>query len=137
MAGVYRPRYPERTVLYRVLFHHFERFLAEYEERFEKAYGYFRPIIIPDSPRGISRRIFGCGAGLQRARLYRESITMKALDKSAKPTPGRIPGKDKQIWYDALSSGYGGGLPRKRALLDLEAGKRVLGPAMFAAGGKK
>jgi hypothetical protein len=38
MAGVYRPRRPERTVLYRVLFHHFERFVAEYE-RFEKAYG--------------------------------------------------------------------------------------------------
>jgi len=29
MAGVYRPRNPERTVLYRVLFHHFERFLAD------------------------------------------------------------------------------------------------------------
>jgi hypothetical protein len=40
MAGVYRPRRPERTVLYRVLFHHFERFVADQEyERFEKAYG--------------------------------------------------------------------------------------------------
>jgi len=27
MAGVYRPRYPERTVLYRVLFHDFDKFL--------------------------------------------------------------------------------------------------------------
>jgi hypothetical protein len=36
MAGVYRPRHPERTVLYRVLFHHFDKFLAEYETRFEK-----------------------------------------------------------------------------------------------------
>jgi hypothetical protein len=45
MAGVYRPRHPERTVLYRVLFHHFERFVAEYEGRFEKEHGYFRPII--------------------------------------------------------------------------------------------
>jgi len=44
MAGVYRPRRPERTVLYWVLSHHFERFIAKYE-RFEKAYGYFRPII--------------------------------------------------------------------------------------------
>jgi hypothetical protein len=33
-------------VLYRVLFHHFERFLAEYEGRFEKEYGYFRPIVL-------------------------------------------------------------------------------------------
>ena len=29
MPGIYRPRHPERTVLYRVIFHHFERFLAE------------------------------------------------------------------------------------------------------------
>ena len=29
--GFNRPRHPERTVLYRVLFHHFERFVAEYE----------------------------------------------------------------------------------------------------------
>jgi len=45
MAGVYRPRHPERTVLYRVLFHHFDRFLAEYEDRFEREYGFFRPIV--------------------------------------------------------------------------------------------
>jgi len=42
MAAVYRPRHPERTVLYRVLFHHFDRFLAEYEDRFEREYGFFR-----------------------------------------------------------------------------------------------
>ncbi|TRZ84313.1 IS91 family transposase, partial [bacterium] len=45
MAGVYRPRHPEQTVLYRVLSHHFERFLAEYEDRFEREYGFFRPIV--------------------------------------------------------------------------------------------
>jgi hypothetical protein len=45
MPGVYRPRHQERTVLYWVLFHHFDRFLAEYENRFEKEYGYLRPII--------------------------------------------------------------------------------------------
>jgi len=31
--------------LYSVLFHHFERFVAEYENRFERDYGYFRPIV--------------------------------------------------------------------------------------------
>jgi hypothetical protein len=36
---------PERAVFYRVLFHYFERFSPEYEGRFEKAYGFFRPII--------------------------------------------------------------------------------------------
>ncbi len=45
MSGLYRPRHPEKTVLYRVLFHHFERFLAEYEERFEREYGFFRPVV--------------------------------------------------------------------------------------------
>ena len=32
-------------MLYRALFHHFERFLTEYEERFEREYGYFRPVV--------------------------------------------------------------------------------------------
>ena len=45
VPGIYRPRHPERTVLYRVLIHYFERFLTEYEGRFEKEYGYFRPVI--------------------------------------------------------------------------------------------
>jgi hypothetical protein len=39
MAGIYRPRHPERTLLYRVLFHYFDRFLSEYESRFEREYG--------------------------------------------------------------------------------------------------
>ncbi len=45
MAGIYRQRHPEHTVFYRVLFHYFERFLAEYENRFEREYGYLCPVI--------------------------------------------------------------------------------------------
>ena len=45
MAGIYRQRHPEFTVFYRVFFYYFERFLREYEDRFEKEYGYFRPVI--------------------------------------------------------------------------------------------
>ena len=45
MAGVYRPRHPERTELYRLLFHYFDQFLQEYESRFEKKYGFLQPII--------------------------------------------------------------------------------------------
>jgi ribosomal protein S27E len=56
MAGVYRPRHPERTVLYRVLFHDFDRFLAEYESRFEKEYGFFRPIV-----KEVVERYLDCG----------------------------------------------------------------------------
>jgi len=56
MAGVYRPRHPERTVFYRVLFHHFDRFLTEYEARFEQEYGFFRPII-----KEVVERYIDCG----------------------------------------------------------------------------
>jgi hypothetical protein len=42
VSGIYRQRHPERTVFYRVFFHYFERFVGEYEDRFEKEYGYFR-----------------------------------------------------------------------------------------------
>lgn len=56
MPGIYRPRHPERTVLYRVLFHSFEQFLAEYEERFEKEYGFLRPIV-----KEVVERYLDCG----------------------------------------------------------------------------
>jgi hypothetical protein len=45
MAGIYHQRHPERTVFYRVLFHYFDEFIAEYENRFEKEYGFLRPVI--------------------------------------------------------------------------------------------
>jgi hypothetical protein len=56
MAGVYHPRHPERTVLYRVLFHYFDRFLIEYESRFEKQNGFLRPII-----KEVVQRYLDCG----------------------------------------------------------------------------
>jgi hypothetical protein len=56
VPGIYRPRHPERTVLYRALFHHFERFVAEYESRFEREYGYFRPII-----KDVVEKYLDCG----------------------------------------------------------------------------
>ncbi|MBE0461453.1 MAG: transposase zinc-binding domain-containing protein [Candidatus Aminicenantes bacterium] len=45
MSRVYRQRHPEHAVFYRVLFHYFEHFLQEYENRFEKHCGYLRPIV--------------------------------------------------------------------------------------------
>jgi len=56
VPGIYRPRHPERTVLYRVLFHNFDRFLSEFERRFEKQYGYFRPIV-----KEVVERYLDCG----------------------------------------------------------------------------
>ena len=43
MAGIYRQRHPERTIFYRVFFHYFDSFLLEYENRFEREYGFLRP----------------------------------------------------------------------------------------------
>lgn len=45
MAGIYRQRHPDHSVFYGVFFYYFEKFLREYEDRFEKEYGYFRPVI--------------------------------------------------------------------------------------------
>jgi ribosomal protein S27E len=45
-----------RTVFYRVLFYHFERFLAEYESRFEKEYGFLRPIV-----KEVVEKYWDCG----------------------------------------------------------------------------
>ena len=45
MAGIYHQRHPERTIFYRVLFHYFDNFLLEYENRFEREYGFLRPVI--------------------------------------------------------------------------------------------
>ena len=56
MAGVCRPRHPERTVLHRVFSHHFDSFVAEYESRFEKEYGFLRPII-----KEVVERYLDCG----------------------------------------------------------------------------
>ena len=56
MAGFYRLRHPERTVLYRVLFHHFDRFLTEYEARFEREYGFFWLVI-----KEVVERYLDCG----------------------------------------------------------------------------
>jgi hypothetical protein len=43
-------------VFYRVLFYYFERFFKEYEYRFEKEYGYFRPVI-----QDVVERYLDCG----------------------------------------------------------------------------
>jgi hypothetical protein len=44
------------SILYRVLFHHFDRFLTEYEGRFEQEYGFFRLII-----KEVVECYFDCG----------------------------------------------------------------------------
>jgi len=41
----YRPRDPEASALYQVVREHFDEFERVYPERYEKRYGYWRPII--------------------------------------------------------------------------------------------
>ena len=50
------PLWRERTVLYWILFHYFDQFLAEYESRFEKEYGFLRPIV-----KEVVERYLDCG----------------------------------------------------------------------------
>ena len=77
MAGIYRPRHPERTVLYRVLFHHFERFVAEYESRFEREYGFFSPVVKEVAERYLDCGNPGCGfAGIRCPHCRAEHLLM-------------------------------------------------------------
>jgi hypothetical protein len=45
LAGIYRPRYPRNSPLYRIFEDHFERFLIFYEEQFERTYGPLRGVV--------------------------------------------------------------------------------------------
>jgi len=56
MGRFYYQRHPERTVLYRVLFYYFDRFLHEYENQFEKHFGYLRSII-----QEVAEKYLECG----------------------------------------------------------------------------
>jgi hypothetical protein len=44
-AGVDRPRHPERTVVYRLFEEHFERYVREYEDRYEAREGSLRKVV--------------------------------------------------------------------------------------------
>ena len=43
--GLYRPRRPESSAYYQCVEDHFEEFERVYEERFERAYGFYRPYL--------------------------------------------------------------------------------------------
>ena len=44
-AAVYHPRNPKESVLWNLLNNHYENFERNYQQRFEKEYGFFRPVI--------------------------------------------------------------------------------------------
>jgi hypothetical protein len=54
--GIYRPRQPENSAYYQCVEDHFEDFEQVYEERFERAYGFYRPYL-----RSVIYRYLDCG----------------------------------------------------------------------------
>jgi len=44
-SGVYHPREPESSPLWKLLSEHFNSFVNNYKEKFEKKYGYFREVV--------------------------------------------------------------------------------------------
>ena len=65
-AGPYRPRHPERTVLYRVMAQHFERFMQVYDERFAPTRGPLSPGAQEAVNRYLDCGIFACGVARVR-----------------------------------------------------------------------
>jgi len=116
VAGVYRPRHPECTVLYRVLFHYFDQFLAEYESRFEKECGFLRPIIkdmdylefiarvtsyIPDKGQ-VTVRYFGLYANAHRGKVRKGQPDKHPFIIVEKENP-RIP---RRGWAEMIRKVY-------------------------------
>ena len=69
VENIYRSRKPSESPLWQCLSLHFQEFLAEYEEKYEKKYGYLRSIVVEvvnkflecgDLTRGFARVV--CGA---------------------------------------------------------------------------
>jgi hypothetical protein len=83
VPGIYRPRHPERTALYRALFYNFDRFLSEYEIRFEKELGYFRPII-----QEVVERYLDCGNPRSGFALMIRCRPMRTAKRCPDPLPG-------------------------------------------------
>ena len=80
----YRPRHPERTVLYRALAHHFERFLQVYEERFEPTFGYLRSVVAR-----VVYRYLDCGL-LEQGFARPSSATIAGSWESWRVAPGEL-----------------------------------------------
>jgi hypothetical protein len=83
VLGIYRPRHPERTVLYRVLFHNFDRFLTAYEDRSEKEHGHFRPVV-----KEAVERYLDCSNPHSGFALMNRSRFMRTAKRCPDPLPG-------------------------------------------------
>jgi hypothetical protein len=45
ISGIYHPRNPYESPFYQCIADHFEEFIRVYDERYEREYGFFRPVI--------------------------------------------------------------------------------------------
>jgi len=43
--GIYRPRSPQKSPFYQCIADHFEEFAQVYDDRYEREYGFWRPVI--------------------------------------------------------------------------------------------
>jgi len=127
MAGVYRPRHPERTVLYRVLFHCFDRFPAEYEGRFEKEYGFFRPLL------SLERLSFDEKEGKVIYRYGKETEELERMDwlEFIARLTSHIPDKGQVTvrYYGLYANAH-----RRKATDGRSSRSRRKGPAGWSAG---
>ncbi len=55
-AGVYKPRRPQASPLYRLIEDHFQEFTVVYDERFTRRWGYWRPVVAQ-----VVERYSACG----------------------------------------------------------------------------
>ena len=55
-GGVYRPRHPQQSAFYQLVERLFPQFEAEYDERYQKRYGFWRPIVGT-----VVRKFLECG----------------------------------------------------------------------------
>jgi hypothetical protein len=121
VPGIYRPHHPERTVLYRVLFHNFDRFLSEYERRFEKEYGYLRPVI-----KKVVERYLDCGnprSGFARIRCP-ECHAEYLLTFSYK-TRGFCPAKRLEEWGERVRETLLLDVPHRQIIFTIPKTPRV------------
>lgn len=55
-SGVYRPRRPRASPLYRLINDHFQEFTTVYDERFQRRWGYWRPVVAE-----VVEKFLACG----------------------------------------------------------------------------
>ena len=54
--GIYRPRSPQKSPFYKCIADHFEEFVQVYDERYEREYGFWRPVIAE-----VTEKFLECG----------------------------------------------------------------------------